>query len=233
MTDENNKSVPTEVKKPNQDFKPHVKPVRCLECDAMVSPILRVGEALEPENKDIKRSMFWQCPTCKNYVGTSIGVNKKGKIKYEALGSIPTEAVANARSTVYDAIMRVASKLKISKSRVAKKLTPQSCGAFKISSINSVEQAISILKEIQEAENTLKTELENALPREVSESRLRVSNTINNTCETLKVEASKVYEALSSEDGDFNIETINTLEDANTVIAKLRAYRKAIKAQTT
>lgn len=219
------------VKKANTKHSP--KPICCLECAKLVVPTLRVGKVLEPDNEEVKRSRFLQCPTCKNYVGTTSSKTKKGNTVYSALGSIPTKDVASARSTVHAAIVRVTSKLDVSKNRIAKKLATTDSHVFRISSIDSTEQAISVLKRLQEVENELKVEIGSALPKEVAEARRRVLDTISNTCETLNIEALEAHKALSAGGSDFKIEDINTLEDAKVVITKLRAYRKEVKAQST
>lgn len=233
MTDTNSNNVVVSTKVKNPNAKRNFKPVLCLECNKLIEPKIRLGKGLEPENEEIKYSVFLQCTTCKNYVGTTLlGKTKKRNNVYVALGSIPTEEIASVRSAVYDAVMRLCSKLNVSKSHVTKRLASEGNHIFRIASIDSPEQAVTVLKKLQELEEVLKYELENALPKEVTESRRRVTDTINNTCEVLDIEASEVHKVLSDDGADFKIEDINTLEDVKVVITKLRAYRKEVKAQS-
>lgn len=67
----------------------------CIKCNKDVEANLVTGEIIYPHRPDLYNLKFYQCPVCKNYVGTH-----KGTVK--PLGCIPTNELKQARIKVHN-----------------------------------------------------------------------------------------------------------------------------------
>lgn len=66
--------------------------IRCENCKKEVAALLITGAIAYPHRKDLCNLYFWQCPICKNFVGTH-----KNSTKHIPLGSIPNKELKYAR----------------------------------------------------------------------------------------------------------------------------------------
>lgn len=66
--------------------------IRCENCQKEVDALLITGDIAYPHRKDLYSLNFWQCPYCKNFVGTH-----KNSKKHVPLGSIPSQNLKQAR----------------------------------------------------------------------------------------------------------------------------------------
>lgn len=67
----------------------------CVECEKDIEANLVTGEIIYPHRPDLYNLKFYQCPHCKNYVGTH-----KGTVN--PLGCIPTNELKQARIKVHN-----------------------------------------------------------------------------------------------------------------------------------
>lgn len=77
----------------------------CCECCAYVDSMLVGGDIIYPHRPDLYKLKFYQCPHCKNYVGThkKWGMGTDGrKHNIRALGCIPNAKLKFARSKIHE-----------------------------------------------------------------------------------------------------------------------------------
>ena len=67
----------------------------CVKCNKNTEANLVTGKIIYPHRTDLYHLKFYQCPICKNYVGTHKGTDKP-------LGCIPTYELKQARIRVHD-----------------------------------------------------------------------------------------------------------------------------------
>ena len=67
--------------------------IYCVACDKNVEAISVFGDSIYPHRPDLAQLLFYQCPICRNYVGS----HKDGR----PLGSIPTIELRKARHQVH------------------------------------------------------------------------------------------------------------------------------------
>ena len=72
--------------------------IYCVQCENLVIPNKLFGSAIYPHREDLRGKVFYQCPSCGNYVGT----HRDGK----PLGTIPTPLLRTARHRVHNVIDR-------------------------------------------------------------------------------------------------------------------------------
>lgn len=77
----------------------------CCGCDAYVDAELVFGDKIYPHRPDLYKLAFYQCPCCRNYVGThkqwGPGEFHGRKHNIRALGCIPTPELKNARHHIH------------------------------------------------------------------------------------------------------------------------------------
>lgn len=69
----------------------------CCECDRDVEARLVWGDEVYPHRKDLQTLPFWQCDTCRNFVGC----HHKTETPTKPLGCIPTKAIKRARQRIH------------------------------------------------------------------------------------------------------------------------------------
>ena len=67
----------------------------CVQCNKYIEANLVTGEVIYPHRPDLYNLKFYQCPFCKNYVGTHKGTTRP-------LGCIPTLELKQARIKVHN-----------------------------------------------------------------------------------------------------------------------------------
>lgn len=77
----------------------------CCGCNKYVEAELCGGDRIYPHRPDLYNLWFYQCPHCKNYVGThkkwGMGTNGR-KHNIRALGCIPTPELKKARHKIHE-----------------------------------------------------------------------------------------------------------------------------------
>lgn len=66
--------------------------IKCENCKKEINANLIKGDVIYPHRPDLYSLYFWQCPICKNYVGTH-----KNSNKHAPLGTIPYQELKQAR----------------------------------------------------------------------------------------------------------------------------------------
>lgn len=115
--------------------------VYCLTCEKTVKALLVTGKDVEPDKKAMSNNYFYQCGTCKCYVGC----HKNANNKTEPLGAIPSELVRQARWRVYNGFCIVAKNLDCKTSVVYKKVAENMGKRITIANIRSIEEALEVL----------------------------------------------------------------------------------------
>ena len=77
-----------------------IKEIWCCECKNIVPAILVSGKKIYPHRPDLAELPFWECDTCKNYVGC----HHKTLNRTKPLGNIPTKEIKNARKHIHAVI---------------------------------------------------------------------------------------------------------------------------------
>ena len=120
--------------------------VYCLECERMVKALLVTGKEVEPNKPNVADNFFYQCNTCKCYVGC----HKNAQSRTEPLGVIPSEHVRQARWRVYNGFCIVAAHHDCKMVVIYKKLAKKIGKRITIANIRSGEEAVEILKALDE-----------------------------------------------------------------------------------
>ena len=120
--------------------------VYCLGCNRLVKALLVKGVDVEPNVNLIADDFFYQCSTCKGYVGC----HKNAKNRTEPLGVIPSEHIRQARLRVYNGFCIVAEHHKCTIAVIYKKLAKKIGKRITIAKIKSNDEAIDILKILDE-----------------------------------------------------------------------------------
>jgi len=71
--------------------------IYCCGCEQVVSAALVSGRDVYPHRADLSSLPFWQCPTCKNFVGC----HHKTKDRTRPLGVIATQAIKDLRKQIH------------------------------------------------------------------------------------------------------------------------------------
>jgi hypothetical protein len=73
------------------------RPIFCCGCQDKVSAVLVTGKEIYPHREDLWGLPFWQCPTCKLYVGC----HHKTEAPTTPLGAMPTKEMRSARGKLH------------------------------------------------------------------------------------------------------------------------------------
>ncbi len=69
----------------------------CCECQHDIEAVLVSGKEIYPHRKDLAALPYWQCPSCRNYVGC----HHKTPTPTKPLGCIPNPEMRKARSFIH------------------------------------------------------------------------------------------------------------------------------------
>lgn len=76
--------------------------IYCCQCRKGIDANLVTGKEIYPHRKDLHRLPFWQCPTCRNYVGC----HHKTQDRTRPLGVISTPQMRKAKMGLHETVDR-------------------------------------------------------------------------------------------------------------------------------
>jgi hypothetical protein len=97
------------------------------------------GEIAYRNRHDLHHKKFWQCPVCKNFVGTH---NKGTGTK--PLGCIPTKEIKNARQHIHKILDPLWKNRQMSRTEVYAKISSAIGREYHTAEIRSVDEARQI-----------------------------------------------------------------------------------------
>lgn len=125
------------------------KQIFCCECQQKVDAVLMQGNEAYPHlGKLLKYKHFWQCPNCKNFVGTY-----PNSEKHAPLGTIPNLAMKRARAHTHHVIDKLWKEKLISRQELYNHLSKKFGYDFHVGHTRTVQecwQAIQYAKEYKQ-----------------------------------------------------------------------------------
>lgn len=115
----------------------------CCACQREVKLNLCTGADIYPGRRDLRDLLFWQCPTCRNYVGC----HKGSKFP---LGVVPTPAIRQARMKIHRLIDPLWKGGKLHRRELYKKLSEALGYEYHTANIRSLNQADSVYRTAKE-----------------------------------------------------------------------------------
>jgi hypothetical protein len=119
---------------------PLTKNIFCVECFSEVKAVLRFGDTIYPHRPDLSELPFWQCPQCKNFVGT----HHKSRTPLKPLGVIPSKELKRARKHIHnllDPMWKTAKVPKRERKIIYKELSDYIGYEYHTAEIRSLEEA--------------------------------------------------------------------------------------------
>lgn len=117
----------------------------CIECQSDVEAAHIQGVDAYPHRPDLARKNFWQCPSCKNFVGT----HKNGD-SMTPLGCIPNRKMKSIRMQIHSVIDPIWKTRKLSRSEVYKRISEKIGYEYHTGEIKSIPEANRIFVLVQE-----------------------------------------------------------------------------------
>lgn len=117
----------------------------CCGCKCLITPTLKLGTQIYPHRYDLANKYFWQCDTCKNYVGCHPKTDKP-------LGTIPTPDIRNLRGYLHRRIDPLWKDGKITRTKLYAKISKQLGYEYhtgEVSSVQQYQQVLDIVKGIK------------------------------------------------------------------------------------
>lgn len=122
--------------------------IYCCACKADIDAILVSGEVIYPHRKDLYTLPFWQCNTCKNFVGC----HHKTKNRTKPLGNIPTASLRSARKHIHAILDPLYISRRISRGKLYAIISEKIGYSYHTAEIRDIEEARKIYKIIKEIE---------------------------------------------------------------------------------
>ena len=126
----------------------------CCGCNDYIQAELVGGEKIYPHRPDLYELKFYQCPHCKNYVGThkQWGKGTDGRqYNIRALGCIPTPELKNARHKIHEILDPLwKGKRSGSRKRLYKTLSDELGYEYHTANTRTIEECRTVYKLIQE-----------------------------------------------------------------------------------
>lgn len=114
--------------------------IYCCGCKKKVKADIKHGNDIYPHRPDLEHLNFWQCPTCKNYVGChETGAGKS------PLGVISTKEVREKRKEIHSILDPMWKSGRYKRRALYKRLTELLGWEYHTAKIRSVEEAEKVL----------------------------------------------------------------------------------------
>ncbi len=123
--------------------------IYCCECGHGVDAVLVSGEEIYPHRPDLHSLPFWQCPSCKNFVGCH---HKTGN-REAPLGTIPTNEIRQMRKTIHSELDPLWNSGKYKRSTLYSMLSEIVGRRYHTAEVNSVAEAEMVLSAIRSPED--------------------------------------------------------------------------------
>lgn len=125
----------------------------CCGCNDYTQAELVGGEKIYPHRPDLYGLKFYQCPRCKNYVGThkQWGKGTDGRqYNIRALGCIPTPELKNARHKIHEILDPLwKGKRSGTRKRLYKTLSDELGYEYHTANTRTIEECRTVYKLIQ------------------------------------------------------------------------------------
>lgn len=132
--------------------------IYCCKCEKKVMAVAITGQDIYPHRPDLYEKIFFQCPTCKNYVGTH-KVSKHPQ-SGQPLGSIPTPELRKLRYEIHSLLDPLWRNKFVSRDFLYNHMSNVVQREFHVSQINSEEEARLILEEVKTVRDKFQAEFE-------------------------------------------------------------------------
>lgn len=118
-----------------------MRKIFCVECQSENECSMIDGSIAYPHRRDLWKKNFWQCPDCKNFVGT----HNKGQ-STKPLGCIPNKEMKNARQYIHALIDPIWKSKKESRGSVYKKISNQVGYEYHTGELRTIDEARRVYK---------------------------------------------------------------------------------------
>lgn len=123
-----------------------IKKIYCCECKKEVESELVKGNMVYPHRQDLKDLLFYQCPSCKKFVGTHKGTTIP-------LGVIPNEEIKKIRIKIHSIIDPLWKGKQKSRTQIYNYISSKLGYQYHTANIRSLEEGAKILKIVKELED--------------------------------------------------------------------------------
>lgn len=119
------------------DTRKSVMPIWCVECNQVVEAELTRGEFVYRGRPDLAEIPLWQCPQCKNSVGT----HHKSTDPLKPLGVISNRAMKRLKIEIHSLLDPIWQRGIMSRTRVYKHISDQLGVKYHTGEIRTIEDA--------------------------------------------------------------------------------------------
>jgi hypothetical protein len=124
----------------------------CVECDKKITPRLVYGNVVYPKSPKLAHKRFWQCVSCKNFVGCHENANKN---KMRPLGVIANRELKQARIAIHNVIDPIWRNGKLTRSEIYASLGRELGYPYHTGELRSMEEARRVYKLVAEIHNSV------------------------------------------------------------------------------
>lgn len=128
-----------------------LKEIECIECGKNVKAVQVTGEVIYPHRSDLYSKLFWQCETCKNYVGCHPNSDSP-------LGFIPTAEVRKARKEIHAILDPLWRSKKIRRGAAYKYISNRMGYEYHNGELRNIEEARKAYKIVAKLHNKLNSQ---------------------------------------------------------------------------
>ena len=114
-----------------------VMPIWCVECNQVVEAELTRGEFIYPRRPDLAEITLWQCPTCKNSVGT----HRNSIDPLKPLGVISNKEMRQMKVEIHNLLDPIWKRGIMSRNRVYKHISDELGVQYHTGEIRTIEEA--------------------------------------------------------------------------------------------
>lgn len=122
--------------------------IYCCNCRKEVEAILIKGDKIYPHRPDLYKKNFYQCPTCKKYVGCHDKTTRP-------LGVIPTEGLKAARIKLHALMDPLWKSGKIKRATLYKLISKQLGYTYHNGQTKTIEECLKVYEIVQKISEEL------------------------------------------------------------------------------
>lgn len=124
----------------------------CVECQKDVEPRLTTGSIVYPRSPQLSRDKFWQCRSCKNFIGCHKNARKN---KLKPLGVIANQELKGARIKIHELIDPIWRNEKMKRGEVYAVISNELGYTYHTGELRSIEEARRVWKIAAELHNNV------------------------------------------------------------------------------
>lgn len=117
--------------------------IYCIECKKQINAELKTGKEIYPHRPDLKNKYIYQCPHCKNYVGTHPNT-------IIPLGCIPNFQIKQARKRVHAVLDPLWKSKRYSRKEIYKIISKTLGYEYHTGNTKSIEECNRVIEIIKE-----------------------------------------------------------------------------------